>query len=198
MLNLNKTILCGNLGDEPKLYNADPNKKPMLTGRIATNEYYKDSQGQKQKRTTWYDFVIFGARAEAFAQYMHKGSTVYLEGTLRDESFNSNLKAYPCYNADGTPVLNGNGQHFQAYIQVPRTQKKLYVDDWKFADNKPAANTAYPNGVATTAVAAAPTPATVANTFTPAPAAPATTPVAPVAQNNVAPVFAVNNMPTGV
>jgi len=188
MGNLNKIMVIGNLAAKPTLFNQDPNKKPMLTGRIAANDYYKDAAGVKQKRTTWFDFVIFGKRALSFFEYMDKGSTVYLEGDMREEVFNSNLKAYPCYYADGQPVLDQNGQHFQAFIQVARKQLKLYVSDWKFMDSKPQTNMAYGVPVGTL-----PTPQNVAATFRPAPvaAAPATA-VAP------APVFAVNNMPTGV
>lgn len=190
MGNLNKTLVIGNLAAKPTLFNQDPNKKAMLTGRIAANDYYKDAAGVKQKRTTWFDFVIFGKRAERFFEYMDKGSTVYLEGDMREETFNSRLKAYPCYTAEGQPVLDQNGQHFQAFIQVERKQLKLYVSDWKFMDSKPQTQTAYGQPVGPAA-----TPQNVANTF-----APAAAPAAPAAPAAVAPapVFAVNNMPSGV
>jgi single stranded DNA-binding protein len=227
MGNLNKMILIGNLAAKPRIFNDDPQKQAMVTGRVAANDYWKDAAGIKQKRTTWFNFVIFGKRAEAFYGYMDKGSCVYLEGDMRDDEFTSNLKGYPAYNVDGTPVIDQNGAHFIAYVQVPRTEKKLYVKDWKFMDSKPQGENAYPaaTGAAATpqAVAAsfAPPAVVAANTVVaqaaavaqpavgvvgapalapPAVAAVAAPPAAPVIPGTVvaAPTFAVNAMPNGV
>jgi len=184
MGNLNKMIVIGNLAAKPRIFNDDPQKQAMVTGRVAANDYWKDAAGTKQKRTTWFNFVIFGKRAEAFYGYMDKGSCVYLEGDMRDDEFTSNLKGYPAYNVDGTPVIDQNGAHFIAYVQVPRTEKKLYVKDWKFMDSKPQSDNAYP-----VAPGAAATPQAVAASF--APPAVAAPPVAGT-QSTAAPLQAVS------
>jgi single-strand DNA-binding protein len=52
--------------------------------RIATNETWKDKQtGEQQERTEWHAVVFFGRLAEIAAEYLRKGSTVYVEGRLQ-------------------------------------------------------------------------------------------------------------------
>jgi len=80
---INKVILIGNLG-------ADPETRSMPSGtnvtnlRIATSESWKDKQtGEMQERTEWHNVAMFGRLAEISAQYLRKGSQVYVEGRLR-------------------------------------------------------------------------------------------------------------------
>ena len=80
---INKVILIGNLG-------ADPESRSMPSGmnvtnlRIATSESWKDKQtGEMQERTEWHSVAMFGRLAEISAQYLRKGSQVYIEGRLR-------------------------------------------------------------------------------------------------------------------
>ncbi len=80
---INKVILVGNLG-------ADPETRYMPSGaavtniRIATSESWKDKQtGEQQERTEWHRVVFFGKVAEIAAEYLRKGSQVYVEGALR-------------------------------------------------------------------------------------------------------------------
>ncbi|HLT92034.1 MAG TPA: single-stranded DNA-binding protein [Woeseiaceae bacterium] len=80
---VNKVILIGNLG-------ADPETRYMPSGgavtnlSIATNESWKDKQtGEMQERTEWHRVVMFDRLAEIAAEYLRKGSQVYIEGSLR-------------------------------------------------------------------------------------------------------------------
>lgn len=80
---INKVILVGNLG-------ADPENRTSQTGNaitnisIATSETWKDkSTGQQQERTEWHRVVFFNRLAEIAAEYLRKGSKVYVEGSLR-------------------------------------------------------------------------------------------------------------------
>ena len=80
---INKVILVGNLG-------ADPETKYMPSGdaitnlRIATSDTWTDkNSGQKQERTEWHRVVMFKKLAEIAAEYLRKGSQVYIEGSLR-------------------------------------------------------------------------------------------------------------------
>jgi len=80
---VNKVILIGNLGAEPEVrYTAGGDAVANI--RIATSESWKDrNTGETQERTEWHNVVFFGKLAEIVAQYLHKGSKIYVEGKLR-------------------------------------------------------------------------------------------------------------------
>ncbi len=80
---INKVILVGNLG-------ADPETRYMPSGgavtniRLATSESWKDKQsGEQQERTEWHRVVMFNRLGEIAAEYLRKGSQVYIEGSIR-------------------------------------------------------------------------------------------------------------------
>jgi single-strand DNA-binding protein len=80
---INKVILVGNLGAEPET-RAMPSGMTVCNIRIATSESWKDRQsGEQQERTEWHRVAMFGRLAEIAAEYLHKGSQVYIEGSLR-------------------------------------------------------------------------------------------------------------------
>ena len=79
---LNKVMLIGRLGAKPELTYAQTGT-PMTTLRIATDESYNDRDGNKVERTEWHRVVVFQRQAENCAQYLDKGSLVYVEGSLR-------------------------------------------------------------------------------------------------------------------
>lgn len=80
---INKVILIGNLGADPETrYSAGGNAVTNL--RLATNESWRDRQtGEQQERTEWHRVVLFSRLAEIAAEYLRKGSTVYIEGRLQ-------------------------------------------------------------------------------------------------------------------
>lgn len=87
---INKVILIGHLG-------ADPETRYMPSGgavtniRLATSESWKDKQtGEQQERTEWHRVAIFGRLAEIAAEYLRKGSQVYIEGRLRTRKWQDN------------------------------------------------------------------------------------------------------------
>ena len=80
---VNKVILVGNLGADPET-RAMPSGMTVCNLRIATSESWKDRQsGEQQERTEWHRVALFGRLAEVAAEYLHKGSQVYIEGSLR-------------------------------------------------------------------------------------------------------------------
>lgn len=80
---VNKVILIGNLGQDPEI-KAMPNGGSVANISIATSESWTDKQtGQKQERTEWHRVVLFNWLAEVAAQYLRKGSKVYIEGSIR-------------------------------------------------------------------------------------------------------------------
>ncbi|SHN63818.1 single-stranded DNA-binding protein [Desulfovibrio litoralis] len=79
---LNRVTLIGRLGQDPELrYGA--NGTPVVTLRIATNEGYTDKDGNKVDRTEWHSVVAFQRQAENCANYLTKGSLIYVEGSLQ-------------------------------------------------------------------------------------------------------------------
>src|SRR5882724_6841598 len=80
---INKVILVGNLGADPET-RAMPSGTTVANLRIATSESWKDKQsGEQQERTEWHRVVLFGRLGEIAAEYLKKGSQVYIEGSLR-------------------------------------------------------------------------------------------------------------------
>ncbi len=80
---VNKVILVGNLGADPET-RAMPSGVTVCNLRIATTESWKDRQsGEQQERTEWHRVALFGRLGEIAGEYLHKGSQVYIEGSLR-------------------------------------------------------------------------------------------------------------------
>ena len=80
---INKVIVVGNLGAAPESRTM-PSGGTATNFSVATSESWKDKQtGQKQERTEWHKIVTFGRLAEICAEYLAKGSKVYVEGSLR-------------------------------------------------------------------------------------------------------------------
>src|SRR5271170_3137427 len=80
---VNKVILIGNLGADPET-RAMPSGTTVANLRIATSESWRDKQsGEQQERTEWHRVALFGRLAEIAAEYLKKGSQVYIEGSLR-------------------------------------------------------------------------------------------------------------------
>ena len=80
---INKVILIGHLGADPET-RAMPSGSAVANLRIATTESWRDKQsGETKEATEWHNVALFGRTAEVAAQYLRKGSQVYIEGRLR-------------------------------------------------------------------------------------------------------------------
>ena len=80
---INKVIIIGNLGQDPET-RSFPDGGAITSITIATSESWKDKQtGQQQERTEWHKVVFRNRLAEIAAQYLKKGSKIYIEGSLR-------------------------------------------------------------------------------------------------------------------
>jgi single-strand DNA-binding protein len=80
---VNKVILVGNLGKDPETRYM-PSGSAVTNLTLATSESWKDKQsGENQERTEWHKIAMFGRLAEIAAEYLRKGSQVYIEGKLR-------------------------------------------------------------------------------------------------------------------
>lgn len=79
---INKAILIGNLGQDPeKRYTAGGTAVVSLS--LATSRRWKNQAGEQQEETEWHRVVVWGKTADFCAEYLHKGSKVYVEGRLQ-------------------------------------------------------------------------------------------------------------------
>ena len=86
MSGVNKAIIVGNLGNDPETRSL-PNGDAVTNISVATSESWKDASGNKQERTEWHNIVFFKRLGEIAAQYLVKGSTIYVEGQLRTSNW---------------------------------------------------------------------------------------------------------------
>ena len=84
---INKVILVGNVGQEPETRYM-PNGGAVTNLSLATSESWKDKNtGEQQERTEWHRVVFYQRLAEIVAEYVKKGSKLYVEGSLRTRSW---------------------------------------------------------------------------------------------------------------
>lgn len=86
---LNKVMIIGKLGANPELRYAG-NGTPIANFNVATDESYTDKDGNKNDKTEWHRVVVFQRAAENCANYLGKGSTVYVEGSLQTRQWQDN------------------------------------------------------------------------------------------------------------
>lgn len=79
---LNKVMIIGRLGREPELKYTQSGM-PVTTLNVATDESYLDRDGNRVERTEWHRVSVFQRAAENCAQYLSKGSLVYVEGRIQ-------------------------------------------------------------------------------------------------------------------
>ena len=82
----NSVRLIGHLGDSPKMRKLD-SEKSVANFSIATNENYRDHDGNKKSETTWHKLVAWGKQAEVAEKYLKKGTEVAIEGKLTSRSY---------------------------------------------------------------------------------------------------------------
>lgn len=86
MSKTNSVRLIGHLGQDPKLVSTNA-ESSVLSFTLATNETYKDIQGNKQTRTEWHNIVAFGRVANLLYQYAKKGDHIMLNGRLQTRQY---------------------------------------------------------------------------------------------------------------
>lgn len=83
---INKAILVGRIGQDVKL-NYMPSGQPVAEFSVATDESYKDREGNKVEKTEWHRIKVFGKTAEFCSNYLGKGRLVYIEGKIQTRSW---------------------------------------------------------------------------------------------------------------
>jgi single-strand DNA-binding protein len=110
---INKVILVGNLGQDPETRSM-PSGKAVTNIRIATSESWRDKQtGEQKEQTEWHTVVFFDRLAEIAAEYLKKGSQVYVEGRLRTRKWQDKTTGADRYSteivANEMQMLGGRG-----------------------------------------------------------------------------------------
>ena len=109
---INKVIIVGNLGNDPETKYM-PSGSAVTNLSVATNESWKDKQtGEQKDRTEWHRVAMFGRLAEIAAEYLRKGSQVYIEGKLRTRKWQDqqgNDRYTTEIIADEMQMLGGRG-----------------------------------------------------------------------------------------
>lgn len=111
MASVNKVILVGNLGADPETRYM-PSGDAVTTIRLATTDRFKDKSGERQERTEWHRVVFFGKLAEIAGEYLKKGRSVYVEGSLRTREWEKDgVKRYSTeIVANEMQMLGGRGE----------------------------------------------------------------------------------------
>ncbi len=86
MRGVNKAILVGNLGKDPEVQYLD-NNVSVARFTLATNDSYKDKDGNRVDQTEWHNVVAWRGLAKIAEDYLKKGSRIYLEGKIRTRSW---------------------------------------------------------------------------------------------------------------
>src|ERR1700693_48845 len=109
----NKVILIGNLGKAPEV-KFTPRGAPVAKNALATNERFKDKNGEWQDRTEWHNVVLWQRLAEIAGEYLKKGGKVYIEGRLQTRSWDDKTSGQKKYMtevvANDLVLLGGRGE----------------------------------------------------------------------------------------
>ncbi len=86
MRGLNKVVLIGNLGKDPDMQFLEGNIA-VAKFSLATTESFKDRSGKLISQTEWHTVILWRGLAELAQKYLHKGSSIYVEGRLKTRSW---------------------------------------------------------------------------------------------------------------
>ena len=118
---INKVILVGNLGQDPETRNM-PSGGAVTNISVATSEQWKDKQsGDQKERTEWHKVAFFGRLAEIAAEYLRKGSQIYVEGKLRTRKWqdrDGNDRWTTEVIADELQMLGGRAQQSSKQVSA--------------------------------------------------------------------------------
>lgn len=83
---INKVILVGRVGKDPEVRHLD-NNSAVARFTLATNETYKNKNGEKVTNTEWHNITVWRSLAEIAGRYVKKGTMLYVEGKIRTRSW---------------------------------------------------------------------------------------------------------------
>ena len=109
MAGVNKVILVGNLGKDPKVRYLD-NGVAVANFSLATTENYKNKAGERVSQTEWHNVVLWRGLAEVAEKYLKKGASIYIEGKIKTskwEDKDGNTRYNTEILADNMTMLGG-------------------------------------------------------------------------------------------
>ncbi|WP_411887401.1 single-stranded DNA-binding protein [Hydrocarboniphaga effusa] len=128
---INKVILIGNLGKDPEA-RSFPNGGSVTNITVATSDSWRDKDGNQQERTEWHNVVFHNKLGEIAAQYLRKGSKVYIEGSLRtrkwqdktsgQDRYTTEIHANEMQMLDGKPAGDSRQEQGYGARQAPAAQ----------------------------------------------------------------------------
>lgn len=138
MRGLNKAQVIGHLGQDPEARYM-PDGTVTASFNVATDESYKDKNGQIVEKTEWHKIALFGRLAEIARDYLKKGSKVYVEGKLRTRKWVHKEHGHDCYSteivASDIQMLDSkNATSGQPANSAP-AQPQARVQESPYADN---------------------------------------------------------------
>ncbi|MDZ4838427.1 MAG: single-stranded DNA-binding protein [Bacteroidota bacterium] len=110
-MSLNKVMLIGRLGKDPEIRHTQSNV-PVATFSIATDETYKDKEGNKVEKTEWHNIVAWRQLADICKDYVKKGQQIYVEGKMSTRNYqdkDNNTKYITEIVADSIRLLGSRG-----------------------------------------------------------------------------------------
>ena len=131
MAGVNKVILLGNVGNDPKVRHLD-NGKSVANFSIATSESYTDKQGQKVDNTQWHNIVLWSPLAEIAENYLKKGNQVYIEGKLTTRSYQDKQGVTKYITEIVGRDLTLVGGKTAKQDEVPKDEAPQEIDDLPF------------------------------------------------------------------
>ncbi len=96
---INKAIVVGNLTRDPELKSL-PTGSKVCAFSVATNRTWKNAQGEKQEAVDYHNIACFGKQAEIVAQWMKKGSQIYVEGRMTTRSWDDKETGKKMYRTE--------------------------------------------------------------------------------------------------
>lgn len=130
MRGVNKVIIVGNCGSDPEVKQFT-NGGSVTTISVATSEQWNDKQtGEKREQTEWHRISLYQKLGEIAAQYLRKGSQVYIEGSLRTRKYqdqNGQDRYVTEIRADQMQMLGGKGDNAQQQNNHQQPQPNAYA-----------------------------------------------------------------------
>jgi len=139
---INKALVFGNLTRDPELRSL-PSGGQVASFGLATNRVFKKADGTKQEATEFHNIVVFGRQAETVAQYLKKGSSVFIEGRIQTRSWESPEKGKqyrteivaervqfgPRAGGAGAPSTNSGRSDAEAPQKAPKEDSIEYPEE---------------------------------------------------------------------
>jgi len=141
---MNKVVLVGRLGQNPD-QKALPSGRAVVNLSVATNETYKNQQGEYQESTEWHRCVAFGKTAEYIGNYFTKGRLVYIDGRLKTRKWEdkNNSTHYTTEVWVDTAMLlgsrsDGDNSGQRSGVYAPKPQNPPREQTGQSYDNSPS------------------------------------------------------------